>query len=471
MNAPELARARGRSVAFAASALFAMLLVFGGVVAWVSLDLRAEIREQLTSRDAALLRMVAQNEIRQLEDRLPPFGLVSLEPEELWIGLLDTAEAEGVFAVQLFDSVGASRFVSTALALERLQGDVIAAAGRGESVSRFHPDALLSQLARIEGEQGDARVAALDVFIPLISTLDGSSLGVARFLLEGESLAREFALLDGRIARQASVAAGAGGLLIVGIFGFAWRRLSVTNRHLLERSGRLRRANAELALLARSSALGSVTAHLIHGLKNPLAGLRQLVAAQGLEGGRALDAEEIAGANEAAARMESMIQEVVEILQGDAAGASYDVSGGELRDELRKRFAPVAAGCGVNFRCEGAVARSIDSHRANIALMVLSNLVQNAIDALAVGQDVAVSILEETEALVARVADNGPGIAEDRREALFLPQVSRKQGGAGIGLALSMQLARHIGADLRLAGSSTEGSVFEIRIPWKESSE
>jgi signal transduction histidine kinase len=47
---------------------------------------------------------------------------------------------------------------------------------------------------------------------------------------------------------------------------------------------------------------------------------------------------------------------------------------------------------------------------------------------------------------------------------LFTPCNSSKKGGSGIGLAISRQLARHLGAELELASTGAEGSMFRLTL-------
>jgi nitrogen-specific signal transduction histidine kinase len=63
------------------------------------------------------------------------------------------------------------------------------------------------------------------------------------------------------------------------------------------------------------------------------------------------------------------------------------------------------------------------------------------------------------------VVDRGPGLPERIKSRLFTPCTSGKPGGGGIGLAISQQLAQHLGARLELAGTSTCGTIFQLVIP------
>jgi hypothetical protein len=70
-----------------------------------------------------------------------------------------------------------------------------------------------------------------------------------------------------------------------------------------------------------------------------------------------------------------------------------------------------------------------------------------------------------------RVTDTGIGISEAEAETVFQPFVqadpgnTRKQGGAGLGLAIGLELARRMGGDLTLRSAPGEGSCFTLWLP------
>jgi two-component system osmolarity sensor histidine kinase EnvZ len=69
------------------------------------------------------------------------------------------------------------------------------------------------------------------------------------------------------------------------------------------------------------------------------------------------------------------------------------------------------------------------------------------------------------------VDDDGPGIPEDQRDAVFRPfyriDTSRNQnhGGAGLGLAITRDVARAHGGDVRVETSPLGGARFVARLP------
>jgi len=69
------------------------------------------------------------------------------------------------------------------------------------------------------------------------------------------------------------------------------------------------------------------------------------------------------------------------------------------------------------------------------------------------------------------VEDDGPGIAEEKRQAIFQPYyrlptaAANAPEGLGLGLAISRELIRQMGGDIDLDAGSRGGSVFTIRLP------
>lgn len=96
----------------------------------------------------------------------------------------------------------------------------------------------------------------------------------------------------------------------------------------------------------------------------------------------------------------------------------------------------------------------------------LINLLRNAVDALAGRADAAIRLTArggDGEIEIA-IADNGPGIAPDLLDRVFVPFFTTKPDGSGIGLSLVRQIAvAHRGrAD---AQSTTDGTTIRLRLP------
>ena len=69
------------------------------------------------------------------------------------------------------------------------------------------------------------------------------------------------------------------------------------------------------------------------------------------------------------------------------------------------------------------------------------------------------------------VLDNGPGIPEEIADTLFLPLVTQREGGTGLGLSVAMQIAQQHGGTIevisrphRLSHRSQRSSGTQMRV-------
>jgi signal transduction histidine kinase len=244
------------------------------------------------------------------------------------------------------------------------------------------------------------------------------------------------------------------------ILVWAYRRLRRAQEQLADRTGRLLRANHELSLAAKTSALGSVTAHLIHGLSNPLANLQQLVTAH--NGSPPSEIETVAVATR---RMRQLVDDVVRVLGEERVGERYELTIEEMAEVLRQKLSPAAEMAGVPLEIRAQVKATVNNRTANLTLLILENLVHNALRVSPAGRVVRVDVRRELEgALCCTVSDEGPGVPPEIVAQLFQPCRST-HGGSGLGLAISRQLAAQLGADLSLTKNSGSGCIFTLRFP------
>ena len=95
------------------------------------------------------------------------------------------------------------------------------------------------------------------------------------------------------------------------------------------------------------------------------------------------------------------------------------------------------------------------------------NLVDNAVEAVGGTGEVVVQTEWLPEAHRARivVADDGPGIAADDRDRLFVPYFSTKATGMGLGLPIVHQIVSDHGGTIRVEDNIPHGSRFVIELP------
>jgi signal transduction histidine kinase len=303
----------------------------------------------------------------------------------------------------------------------------------------------------------------LEVWIPIHTAGTRARLGTVQLLLDGTGVAAEYRRLDSTLFQRGLLLGLTGAALIVGGLTWAFRRLEQAHQLLARRTRELARANTDLALAAKTSAVGAVAAHLVHGLKNPLAGLQSLVTRLDRDAAPS-DREEIREAVLTARRAQELVQETVRILREEDSSICYDLTVGELVELLSSRARPAAQSRGITWQVTGTTAHTLSNREANLTLLILENLVRNALEATPAGKAVSLRISATANDLCFAVEDEGTGIPPDRQETLFTPQRSSKPGGTGLGLAISRQLAAHLGGRLELESSSATGSVFALHL-------
>ena len=436
------------------------LAVLAGVVILATLQARERIREQIAGRDGEVLHAVASlNYAEDVRDGLA--GQVLNPGDQLGIAIKGS-QLRDVLGVRLFDPKG--RFVESFppyVTENEIPQAMLPALKALRPISHFHPRFPMDELFYQDATDATGMIPVLEVIVPL-HTADGPLAGIAQFLVAGHSIQAEFARLDGHLTVQALLAFIAGGTILTVALAWAFRRVRRSQRLLTERTENLVRANQELALAARTSALGAVAAHLIHGLRNPLAGLQNFMAARGAspdDGGETEWDQAVASTR----RMQALINQVVGVLREEHGGTGYEVTLAELEQIVRNRIQPLARDRGVNFTTLLQTEAALPNRAANLVALILVNLVENAVQATPGGKAVTLAARREDERLVFEVRDAGAGFPADT--PMFTPCVSSKEGGTGIGLALGKQLANHLGAELDLAASTTAGCIFALKLP------
>ncbi len=103
---------------------------------------------------------------------------------------------------------------------------------------------------------------------------------------------------------------------------------------------------------------------------------------------------------------------------------------------------------------------------ADLLDQALINLMRNAMDALRdtpSGQIILSAMQDGAGRPVITVADNGPGIAPDQREKVFVPFYTTKRHGSGVGLTLVRQIAAVHGGAVGLSDSPGGGTTVSLR--------
>ena len=202
-------------------------------------------------------------------------------------------------------------------------------------------------------------------------------------------------------------------------------------------------------------------AGISHDLRTPLTRVKLRLAM--LADAHPESRDEIAGSERDVAQMEHMIGEYLAFArgQGGEAPVHADLAGivAEVVAAARRKGERVA------LQVEQPLILPL---RPNAVERCLANLVENAARH---GSRIEISAARREDVVEVVVEDDGPGIPEDQREAVFKPFFrldgarNPSTGGAGLGLAIARDVARSHGGDIRMSEATLGGLRAELRLP------
>lgn len=96
---------------------------------------------------------------------------------------------------------------------------------------------------------------------------------------------------------------------------------------------------------------------------------------------------------------------------------------------------------------------------------MLLGLVQNAIEAVDGGGEIAVEWAQRANSVEIAVSDTGPGVPEELRSRVFEPFFTTRAKGVGLGLAIARQVVEAHGGTLDVGSGTAGGARFVLTIP------
>jgi two-component system nitrogen regulation sensor histidine kinase GlnL len=223
--------------------------------------------------------------------------------------------------------------------------------------------------------------------------------------------------------------------------------------------------------VALPAALSAALKGLAHEIRNPLAGLKGAAQLLARRAGTAEEAELVALIGSEVDRLAAL----VERLMNPAPPQLLEPLNIHLVLERVRQLADVEAGWAIKLVRDYDPSLPAVAGDADRLVQALWNLVRNALESgasqvsLRTRAEHGVLIGDNPHRLVVRVevADNGRGVPEDLAERIFLPLVSGRAEGSGLGLALAQQVAREHGGSLGYR-SRPGHTVFTLLLPVME---
>ena len=177
--------------------------------------------------------------------------------------------------------------------------------------------------------------------------------------------------------------------------------------------------------------------------------------------------------------MGRVLDQLLVLAQADAGSlrplpGALDIA--DMLEELAARWRGAADAKQVQIVAEMPEVGTVNAD-PDLLRRALDNLVDNAIRNSPSLGVVTVSARREEAGWLLEVGDQGPGVPEHLRDAVFQRFVradsvrTRRSGGAGLGLALASAVARAHGGELKLASSAVPGALFQLLLPCEPTTE
>lgn len=263
------------------------------------------------------------------------------------------------------------------------------------------------------------------------------------------------------------------------VVGFA---IDITERKRAEDAARQletaerARLNAEAANKAKTDFL-AVMSHELRTPLNAIGGYSELIE-MGLRGPvTPAQLEDLAKIRRSQQHLLGLINDIMNFARLEAGHVSLrleDVVVNDTLDVLDALTQPQVAAKGLRYeldRCEPTLTVWADEEKTR---QILINLVSNAIKFTERGGTIAIICEDDADSVCFTVRDTGRGIPQEKLEAIFEPfvQVNRpvsRDGGVGLGLAISRDLARMMNGELTAESKVGVGSSFTLSLPRRAS--
>ena len=168
-------------------------------------------------------------------------------------------------------------------------------------------------------------------------------------------------------------------------------------------------------------------------------------------------------------RLSALVRTLLSMSNLQSVSRTDEIALAPLAEEILTDLTPLAQKNNISLQqdCEELGMVGSDA----LIYRLVFNLVENGIKYNRPGGAVRVTLQQEKQTAVLRVADTGPGIPADCRESIFQPffrvdkSRSREMGGVGLGLALVREIAVLHGGSVTVESSSKNGTTFVVTLP------
>lgn len=225
----------------------------------------------------------------------------------------------------------------------------------------------------------------------------------------------------------------------------------------------------KISAMERAGIVGQLSSMIAHELQQPINAITNFSRGLRIRNERgSLDPEVLQGTLQRITHQSETAAQIVNKVRAYAKQHSAEKVKINLRALLEKsiqKFKQIK-GLGLNFelKCPETIEVEVDPLESDL---VLYNLFKNSLEACKNESDplINISVEESEHEAVIQIQDNGPEISEDLVNSIFIPKVSPKTEGLGLGLSICKALAESQGGSLSALRNAQGHLVMKLCLP------
>lgn len=245
-------------------------------------------------------------------------------------------------------------------------------------------------------------------------------------------------------------------------------RVSVSGNDELSELGRtfnIMAGNLEI----QQSLRRKLTANIAHELRTPLTSMQGELEGM-IDGLIKVDKERLLSLHEETIRLKKIIEGIEELSKAEASVLDLRKQPVEIRpflNNIKERFEKLFSDKGVSLELESADTITFNAN-PDILSRIVINLLSNALKATGKGERVKIKAGTRADEDFIEFIDTGHGIKKEDLPFIFERFYRASEGGLGLGLTISKELAEAHGGRIEVISEYGKGATFTVYLPHLE---
>lgn len=227
---------------------------------------------------------------------------------------------------------------------------------------------------------------------------------------------------------------------------------------------RLRELERRMVQTERVAAMGEMAMEVAHEIRNPLGALELFATLLAEDDLSPEDRRRYLGHMQLGIRSLNTVLTNMLCFRRSPVPQIQPVSLGEILNQVGALMGPLLDQRNIRLEEEYFPGDVVPAD-PEMVRQICTNLITNAMHALPEGGVITLRTVDRGAQAELEVQDNGPGIPEEYREAIFEAGFSRSHGGTGLGLSIVSRFMEALGGTIRVESEPGQGTKFILSFP------